>query len=358
MFDGFGLFGTGIGTGIMGKIEDMALGVRNGVEDLGRTITTPTTKYDAADDSDVNDSNSNRFRIAKEDDFDKNSKLSKMLLKAKSAEIGFTGIDSMLTTHFTDGVINSWIQKRLDRVNISGEDIMKEIYNMIDSGKRDEAIKMVSYYWGLSMGHVDRVFEFYEGDLSNSMSDRTKRNNNREIVDIMQYLSGNQEFLTLLVSARNGKLSGREFAVKINEMKDNANVELDFGKMLSDRINKKESSDNSSKEWGTFLAEQPEEVKVIIWEKIKEAQKNLLEEISFLEEIIGFAKKEQAGKLSQKDMARASKNIARWKECIEKAKHKERELRLHSELQDEKQEVSLEEVEQALSAIKEQVGTV
>ncbi|MBA2214178.1 hypothetical protein [Sellimonas intestinalis] len=28
MFDGFGLFGTGIGTGIVGKVEDMVLGVQ------------------------------------------------------------------------------------------------------------------------------------------------------------------------------------------------------------------------------------------------------------------------------------------------------------------------------------------
>lgn len=28
MFDGFGLFGTGIGTGFFGKVEDMVLGVQ------------------------------------------------------------------------------------------------------------------------------------------------------------------------------------------------------------------------------------------------------------------------------------------------------------------------------------------
>ena len=28
MFDGFGLFGTGIGTGLFGKVEDMVLGVQ------------------------------------------------------------------------------------------------------------------------------------------------------------------------------------------------------------------------------------------------------------------------------------------------------------------------------------------
>lgn len=33
MFDGFGLFGTGIGTGIIGKIEDMAMGAQNAVSE-------------------------------------------------------------------------------------------------------------------------------------------------------------------------------------------------------------------------------------------------------------------------------------------------------------------------------------
>ncbi len=37
MFDGFGLFGTGIGTGIIGKIEDAGYGIRNAVSDAARS---------------------------------------------------------------------------------------------------------------------------------------------------------------------------------------------------------------------------------------------------------------------------------------------------------------------------------
>lgn len=340
MFEGFGLFGTGIGTGIMGKIEDMALGIEGAAMNAKNSLSSALAGTDTGGDSTTE----------------------KSVAEQEKEEWGFIGDPyEMMDTQksiLKDNGGNVTLEEAI-RICTDGETSYSAIFGnalLKREDGREYIVKWISDVANVSEDEVRSAL----GITSDTKSKETDNSVEIEtgIADIMQYLSGNQEFLTLLVSARNGKLSGREFAVKINEMKDNANVELDFGKMLSDRINKKESSDNFSKEWGTFLAGQPEEVKAIIWEKIKEAQKNLLEEISFLEEIIGFAKKEQAGKLSQKDMARASKNIARWKECIEKAKHKERELRLHSELQDEKQEVSLEEVEQALSAIKEQVGTI
>ena len=37
MFDGYGLFGTGIGTGIIGKIEDAGYDIRNAVSDAVRS---------------------------------------------------------------------------------------------------------------------------------------------------------------------------------------------------------------------------------------------------------------------------------------------------------------------------------
>lgn len=365
MFDGFGLFGTGIGTGLFGALEDLYLGAKGGVEDMGRNLFT---KSDTDSDVDTDEVEIKDLRIKPSDASLKTAcdnlesvvrlTISKSDKEKKNIE---TAIKSVFgkSSNFIIGMGKNTIYTVLEYAE-DGMNMVAARFAAEYKTDHEKALRILSEEYDKFKGRKVK-------NLEQAMADGISAN-------VTKYLKIPDDVKNIITDIDSGKITAEQGFGMLKQLAgvDNITITIDAQKMIWDYLRKRqggaiadstEKDDNSGRLLLDKVNKQPSEMKVQFQDALAKAKTAALEEIQCFEEMAAFAKKKGEGRLTQADLEEMEKKLPVWKQCLVKAKEHVSELLMtrnpeaeNSEV--EKSEITFEDFEEALHYAKEQISSL